>query len=131
MLIGFILFAVIYLVVATKVTAWQTIYRCGFRSEAPMRYQTNPNIYWTAYVVSFILPIAFAVFQDVVSPWLLIPIMPILFFVSSILGRNAGIKNLRAVLMHIMTDNPDGEQRESIKRDLQLSDLELFRQYAD
>jgi hypothetical protein len=127
MIIAFCIFAVFYILVSIKVTQWQTICRCGFKSEAPEFYLRYPVAYHYFSWAFFLIALIFALIQY--PPWLLAPIMAVLFFISGIVGRRLALIVLREVLADIASHSKNVEEKTDISEKIKMKDQDLLNHF--
>ena len=84
-------------------------------------------------IVSFVLFLTasvFAIYQHFIPVWFAVIIPIIFFFITSIIGRNLGIKKLREILKELADNSDKLSKKKEIEEQLNLNDVELFNQFS-
>lgn len=127
--IPFILLAIFYFSIASKLNYWITISRLGFYSQCPKFFLEKEGIYhyttWFLFLGTFI-----SIFPSSLPIRAGIPIILGLWLFSSIIGRSNAFKKYREIVTQLMESTDDLEKRKGYEKELLKSDTELLNQYT-
>lgn len=93
----FLVFAVMYAVVAIKVDQWQTISMLGFKSETPQMFLQSPRIYHQTRVALFTGAVVASYFATTIPWYIALGIVAATWFGGFWLGRKFAFNTFRQV----------------------------------
>jgi len=121
----FVVFAVLYFLVATKVEEWYTISLLGFRICTPEYYLLKPHLYhytsWGLFWFAALSCIWFSIFP---CSWGVLALL-VLFVLSGIRGQGAAFKTYRLLLGEMLETAEDEGTRSGIAEGLRKTNSDL------
>jgi len=124
--IVFIVFVVLYALLAVKVDEWYTISALGFKIATPMMFLKKPWMYSVIRSALFLATVGITFFITFVPWYISLVILAVVWFVAGVVGRIKAFNKYRQILHEMMEDSDSPDRRTELEILLNKTDKELI-----
>lgn len=124
--IVFIIFIVLYFLLAAKIDEWYTISALGFKSATPEMFLRKPWRYSIVRSALFLATIGISFFTTLVPWYICLVVLAIVWFVAGVVGRIRASNKYRLILHEMIEYCDSPEQRAELEAKSNKTDKELL-----